>query len=303
MTNLPRRDIAISLGNVGRLYFVAISDVDGTRCFSLGTESYGTALDAFIPTLCLPTEETFFWATAKPILDRADSLGINVSKPDQANRELFASSHAAAAVFRHQLEHPGEPMPEKNPVQESKPAPEPEQETVIYTDASRARQGGGKAVYGWLVKPADEKSKTVVFDFKAVNHFETNRLEALGILSAILANGDKKNIVIYSDSITGASIANGIIDDVRNKKPVEDWFIQRHVKRSDLLAALKDTTVDIRWVKGHTGDLWNECIDLIVTTARHHVNNVPTATKEECVVKVNKRVAKLLGRKKFWRSK
>ena len=304
MTELPRRDIAVSLGNVGRMYFLVVADSSGVRRFSLGTTDYNPVLDTILVSLCLPNEQTFFWSTAKPVLDRAETLDLSIHKPDDSSRELFSVCRKESSAFRADLESPtgrAEVVVEAAP---DKAVPEPvvpekavEPETVIYTDASRALTGRSKTVYGWLVQPADGKAASVVFDFKAVRYYETNRIEALGILSAIVANGDKKNLVIYSDSKAGAVLANQIIDDVRGRKGVEDWFIQRHIKRPELAAALSGMTVDIRWVKGHTGNLWNECIDIIVTSVRHQVNASETVPKDELVKKARARVAKHLAAK------
>lgn len=150
----------------------------------------------------------------------------------------------------------------------------PDTHATVYTDASQALDGASAGVLGWIKQPDHSKPDMVEFGFTITRQFDSTRLEALGILTAILANKDIGHLTIYSDSINGAKLALETIRQVRNNEIIGDAFLRGHIRRSILTDVVTAMVIKIKWVKAHAGYKWNECVNHLVISTRHNVDEL-----------------------------
>lgn len=172
-------------------------------------------------------------------------------------------------VKRDQLTCPWCAMPEVEPWTAAV------QEYSVYTDGSCPKNAEG-GPGGWaaiFVKGIDDPQKPTAFDPERVVHVvvggapstTNNRMEILGVLSAITAFSTYSRIEVVSDS---QYTLNGFETWVHGW-PAKNWINSQRkpVKNRDLweqvLTVLGDHPHDIsyRWVKGHQGHNWNELAD------------------------------------------
>lgn len=136
---------------------------------------------------------------------------------------------------------------------------------VIYTDGSCPRNGiePGKAGGGWasicLVDghPADQY--TVYGSDPATTN---NRMEMLAVINGLNALPDDSTVDVYSDS---QYVVYGITEWIKH------WIANnwpRRVKNADLWVAMLEAQKRhriVRWnyLKGHSGNEWNEMADAL----------------------------------------
>ena len=125
---------------------------------------------------------------------------------------------------------------------------------TIYTDGA-ARGNPGPGGYGAVLEYIDPKNQLHVKELSAGYRRTTNnRMELLGVITALEALNRPCNVTLYSDS-----------------KYVVDAFNQHWVKNVDLwkrlLQAKAPHAVKFVWVKGHAGHPQNERCDELATYA------------------------------------
>lgn len=139
---------------------------------------------------------------------------------------------------------------------------------IAYTDGS-SRGNPGRGGYGVVLMVPEKKYKK---EFSQGFRLTTNnRME---LLAAIVAMEKikilKADLTIYTDS--------KYVCDAVNKKWVFAWERKQFAgkKNADLwmrfLKSYRLHSVKFNWVKGHTGDVWNERADRLATEAADSEN-------------------------------
>jgi ribonuclease HI len=142
---------------------------------------------------------------------------------------------------------------------------------VVYTDGGNCKSNPGPGGYGAVVLRDGKR----LFDLTGSYSLSTNnRMEISAVIHALekLKFMGEKNVVIYSDSqyVIG-SIANGWAKrwatkyNFMNKKNEDLWRI--------ILKLLPFFNLEMRWVKGHSGDKWNEYADKLAGEAAYDEEN------------------------------
>lgn len=150
------------------------------------------------------------------------------------------------------------------------------QPMVVATDASRARRSRRAGI---AAVTQDARFVTRVADTSDILHAE---LEAIALGAGHFRA--VRPVVVVSDSQNAVRLVNeymstGTCPEVRNTR------ISRVLKRIHLIASERD--VEVRWVRGHSGDPLNEAADrLAVLTRRSHgVDQAATQQVAERIVK------------------
>lgn len=132
---------------------------------------------------------------------------------------------------------------------------------TIYTDgASRGNPGNGGygavLIYGNNIKEISE----------GYIHTTNNRMELMAVIAALKAlKKDNLNIEIFTDS--------KYVMDAFEKKWIDSWQKKgfKNVKNPDLwktlIALYKKHDISFKWVKGHSGNKYNERCDYLATIA------------------------------------
>ena len=141
---------------------------------------------------------------------------------------------------------------------------------TIYTDGA-ARGNPGPGGYGAVLEYIDPKNQLHVKELSAGYRRTTNnRMELLGVITALEALNRPCNVTLYSDS--------KYVVDAFNQKWIDGWIKKNWnrgksgpVKNIDLwkrlLKAKEIHQVTFHWVKGHDGHPQNERCDELATTA------------------------------------
>ena len=141
---------------------------------------------------------------------------------------------------------------------------------TIYTDGA-ARGNPGPGGYGAVLEYIDPKNQLHVKELSAGYRRTTNnRMELLGVITALEALNRPCNVTLYSDS--------KYVVDAFNQHWIDSWVKKnwinsqkKPVKNPDLwkrlLKAKEPHQVKFIWVKGHDGHPQNERCDELATTA------------------------------------
>lgn len=132
---------------------------------------------------------------------------------------------------------------------------------TIYTDGSYkpTRDAGG---YASVILNDDKVEKVLAQGYV---HTTNNRMELLGLLSALKYFEEPKDLQIYSDS-------SYVVTSI-NKNHYKKWLEENDVtkKNLDLWDEIADWlafhNVKMHWVKGHNDDTYNEMADLYANMA------------------------------------
>lgn len=131
----------------------------------------------------------------------------------------------------------------------------------VYTDGA-CKSNPGKGGWACLIRPFDSNQKIVLYG--AVDNTTNNRMEMTAVLNALnyisFEYGDSVAITLYTDSkYIEQSINNGWLD-----KWINNSF--KGIKNVDLWVKLyswiNKINVNFIWVKGHSGSIYNEEVDL-----------------------------------------
>ena len=137
---------------------------------------------------------------------------------------------------------------------------------IIYTDgACLGNPGEG----GWATIIINNKVKTEKKIFGSELSTTNNRMELTAVIKGLnsLPNGSK--VYIFTDS---KYVINGIESWITNWKK-NNWrgSNKKEVKNKELWMLLDQATENLQihwnWVKGHSGDKYNERADKLATTA------------------------------------
>lgn len=149
----------------------------------------------------------------------------------------------------------------------------------IYTDGACIGNGKPENVGGWSFVVIDGESllhEKCEIEFNTTN----NRQEVTAVLNALNYCYDNKikNFVIYSDSQYTVNGFNDWMHSWEKKKWIRRSFSDNiHIPNSDLWKKMYSIwecfdTVDLRWVRGHNGNEWNEYADELITTEIEKLN-------------------------------
>lgn len=165
---------------------------------------------------------------------------------------------------------------------------------TVYTDASQSLDGSGGAVCGWVKHP--NKDNTFEFDFLVTRWYDSNPLETLAILHAIVSFRDYDSITVYTDSQNGIKAALKVLAQVRNGGIINEPFLRHYIKKQELAEAAVSTRIKIEWVKGHSGNRWNECANYLVTSVRHDIDELFLFDRQELIDNAKDRITRWLKR-------
>ncbi len=143
-------------------------------------------------------------------------------------------------------------------------------DVTIYTDGS-SRGNPGPGGYGAVLEYVDSEGEIHVKELSAGYRMTTNnRMELLGLISALEELKRPCNVTVFSDS--------KYVTDAFNKHWVENWISKgwKRGKNEDvknvklwkrLMDAMSPHNVNFVWVKGHNGHPQNERCDHLATAA------------------------------------
>ena len=136
----------------------------------------------------------------------------------------------------------------------------------VYTDGGCEHNPGGDGAFAFLIVDSTNK---IIFDYssKCYNNTSNNRMELMAVLFAIRKMKELKipynEYCIYSDSRYVISGVQQIPNYIRKK-----W---KDIKNYDLFILISNeiekNTVNFTWVKGHSGNEFNEVVDKLCTAA------------------------------------
>lgn len=156
-------------------------------------------------------------------------------------------------------------------------------EFEIYTDGACDKNGYKKNLGGWGFVFVDRQARNFMEQVKVVADTTNNRMEMLAVLNVLQCVWEHKitSFVIYSDS---QYVVNGFNEWMMNWERVGWQRLTKYgpqpVANVDLwkemfLMKKELKNVDLRWVKGHNGNQWNEYIDERIQEEMYkHANGV-----------------------------
>jgi len=173
--------------------------------------------------------------------------------------------------------------------------------TVIYTDGGVSPNPGPG---GWAAVILHEtKGQRTEQEISGTEKYTTNnRMEIVAMLRGLQALKKASEVTIYTDS----KYLKGSIGNWENGNPVipfgwikgwesRNWFRREGpIKNIDLWKELlveckKQKSINMRWIRGHTGDHYNERCDVLATEARIIAANYDPPPPSECIAQNNLR--------------
>lgn len=151
---------------------------------------------------------------------------------------------------------------------------------VIYTDGSASKNGfkdakGGFGVVVCAARPhqSPESYKPIAAYSERVDGTTNNRMEMSAILWALKNYGVKENNffvpIVYSDSMYCVNSFTTWIEGWKARgwtragnKPLENKDL---ILEYDKLINKEGLRIDLRYIKGHNGEYWNEVADKLAT--------------------------------------
>ncbi len=133
---------------------------------------------------------------------------------------------------------------------------------TIYTDGSCLKNPGGEGGWGVVVITEDiEYHLSGGEDITTNNRMEMKAvIEGLNFLTTI--NETNNQCIIYSDSKLVINCATGVW---RRNKNLDLW--QEYDKAS------YGKKIEFRWIKGHSGDIYNELVDKLAKKEAIEIRN------------------------------
>ncbi len=129
----------------------------------------------------------------------------------------------------------------------------------IYTDGACSNNPGPGA-FAFIVIKDNKEIERVSKKFEDTTN---NKMELMAVIEA-LKKYSKYEVVIYTDS---EYVKKGITEWINNWK-IKNWKTanKKDVKNKDLwilLDELKNENIIFKWVRGHSGNHWNEEVDAL----------------------------------------
>lgn len=140
-------------------------------------------------------------------------------------------------------------------------------EYKAYTDGSYQDSIGAGGCASVIL---DETGKVIKIICQGFKETTNNRMELRGVINTLKYFEDKADIEIISDSqyvissITGGHAKRWIEEKDFTKKNLDLWF--------ELLDLVEFHNVSFTWVKGHSGDKYNELADTLAVISAQCLN-------------------------------
>ncbi len=141
------------------------------------------------------------------------------------------------------------------------------QKRICYTDGSYQESINAG---GWASIILDENNHLITRLYQGATYTSNNRMELKAVIETLKYFNEPTDITIISDSqYVISNIVNGtakkwLLEGDFTKKNLDLWF--------ELLELWDKHKVEIKWVKGHNGDKWNEEADKWCTFAAKCLN-------------------------------
>ena len=129
---------------------------------------------------------------------------------------------------------------------------------IIYTDGSCLKNPGKG---GWAFIAIQEECEWLVSG--GVKQTTNNRMELLAVIEALTFMHEESNFCIYSDSMYVINCAKG---KWKRKKNADLW------KEYDKVSC--DKRIEWVWVKGHSGNKYNDIVDALARKEATEVNDM-----------------------------
>tara|TARA_B100002019_G_C21204322_1_gene565804 strand:- start:272 stop:688 length:417 start_codon:yes stop_codon:yes gene_type:complete len=136
---------------------------------------------------------------------------------------------------------------------------------TVYTDGSCLKNPNGPGGWAFLVLGLEKRWEVSGGNPSTTN----NRMELEAVIQTLeFLSNTNDNISIYTDS---KYVINGITEWIHN------WIRKnwKNVKNSDLwkkLYKLNDDKVEWKWVKGHSGNIYNDRVDKLAKIEAEYFN-------------------------------
>lgn len=141
--------------------------------------------------------------------------------------------------------------------------------TKIYTDGSCLRNPGPGG-YAFVVLDREQDQRIVSSAAFGYSHTTNNRMELLAVIAALRSLPLPTNVSIFSDS--------RYVCDAIQQNWLQGWIAKgwrttsgNLVKNRDLwqqyLVVAQPHDITMSWVRGHSGDSWNETVDALAREA------------------------------------
>ncbi len=200
-------------------------------------------------------------ASGAPSAARAPSGGQKVSAPALPSSSAGAGSSGEST---RQVELPPAGRPRKQAAHQADLAAG---KVVVFTDgASTGNPGPGG--YGVVILTGDQR-KELAGGFRCTTN---NRMEMMGVISALQVLPPGSQVVLYSDS---RYLINAVQLGWAKRWRSRGWMrdAENPAENADLWAKLLDLLdlypVEFRWVKGHANNPENERCDRLAVQAAH----------------------------------
>jgi ribonuclease HI len=141
-------------------------------------------------------------------------------------------------------------------------------EVNIYTDGACS---GNPGPGGWGAVLISGENKKEIYGSEKIT--TNNRMELTAAIEALRALKTHCSINLYTDSIY---VMKGITEWLKNWKK-RDWrgSDNKAIKNQDLWVELdilaNNHTINWKWVKGHSGDFYNDLADALAVRGRDEV--------------------------------
>ena len=135
-------------------------------------------------------------------------------------------------------------------------------EITAYTDGSCTANGNDGAG-GWAYIIIDDDNNNETSNYGGEEVSTSNRMELTAILECLKSQKEKCNFTIYSDSKYCVNTVNQWMRNWQQK----NWMKGdgNPVKNLDIIKEIFELcnfhTVKARWIKGHSGNHYNEIVD------------------------------------------
>ena len=128
---------------------------------------------------------------------------------------------------------------------------------IVYTDGGYSRKNDIGAFAFVLL---DGKKENIILSKSwKIEHESNNRAEMKAILASLhLMPSDAKKVCIVSDSQYALKTFSGIFNGTANAD-LQDWYRK--------WMSVHEVDITFKWVRGHSGDQWNEMCDTMCNDA------------------------------------